>query len=101
MAFHQEFLGKGDGGQHLYDFFGGESVAVRIDRVQQRISKLLTLCGAHRFQNRLSFRGGIDDVLRALSSLLAQTDVNGRQSEGRRLHDAAAGVSEENVRLAE
>jgi hypothetical protein len=49
----------------------------------------------------VNLRRGLENISRAFASLLAETDVDGRQGERRSLHDAAAGVSEENIYLAE
>src|SRR5258708_7968688 len=49
----------------------------------------------------MNFRHGVQNVARAFPSLLTDAHIHGWQSDGGSLHDAAAGISQENVHLTE
>ncbi len=101
MALHQEFLGESNSRKNLDDFFGGESVAVRIGHAAQGFPERRAFRGAERLQNRVGIWSGVQNVSRAFPSLLTQADIYGWQGERGSFHDAAAGISEEDVHLAE
>src|ERR1700756_3613676 len=77
------------------------SVSIGIVHAGQRASELRAASLADLFENVSRIRGRAEHVARPLSSLLAHTDIDGRNAEGCRLHDAAAGISYQCVYMAE
>ena len=88
-----EDAGDGDGG-------GSVAVGVRPCRAETLRNSGLRAC-AMAARIARGFGRRVDDVAGALAALLAHADVDHRQSKGGSFHDAAGGVADERVGLAE
>ena len=99
MAFNQQFFAERDGGQHFYDFFGGDTFTVRIGHALKAAAKFGAFRSNNRCKYRRCIRGGVQNVARAFPALLPDADVYRRQGKRRRLHNSAARISCQHIDL--
>ncbi len=92
---------EGNGGQDLGDGFGGGAIAVGVGHAAEFFAE----CGSEGTFECSGDRGGIggnvEDVAGAFAALLAHADVDDGKRERSRFHDAAGGVADHRINLAE
>ena len=92
---------KRDGGENAGDGDGGGSVAVGVLHAGETVAELGVEGALDGSANGRGFRIRVEHVAGALAALLAHAHVDHRQRKGGGFHDAAGGVADQRIRMAE